>query len=50
MLNQRGFTNNSSADQATIDSLINDFLHHRRQNSEDSGVGEGNFKNKYFEK
>ena len=40
MLNQR----NSSLDQGTIDSLINDLLHHKRQNSEDSGVGEGNLK------
>ncbi len=29
------------ADQATIDLLIEDLLHHKRQNSEDSGVGEG---------
>jgi len=41
MLNQRINTNNSAADQATIDSLIEDLLHHKRQNSEDSGVGEG---------
>jgi len=41
MLNQRINTNNPSADQATIDSLIEDLLHHKRQNSEDSGVGEG---------
>ncbi|CAF0790397.1 unnamed protein product [Rotaria sp. Silwood1] len=41
MLNHRINTNNSSADQATIDSLIDDLLHHKRQNSEDSGVGEG---------
>jgi hypothetical protein len=44
MLNQRINTNNPAADQATIDSLIEDLLHHKRQNSEDSGVGEGNFK------
>ena len=25
----------------TINSLIDDLLHHKRQNSEDSGVGEG---------
>ncbi len=43
MLNQRIHTNNAAADQATIDSLIEDLLHHKRQNSEDSGVGEGNF-------
>lgn len=43
MLNQRGNTTNSAADQATIDSLIEDLLHHKRQNSEDSGVGEGKF-------
>jgi len=39
MLNQRPHC--SAADQATIDSLIEDLLHHKRQNSEDSGVGEG---------
>ncbi len=44
MLNQRINTNNPAADQATIDSLIEDLLHHKRQNSEDSGVGEGNSK------
>lgn len=42
MLNDRITTNNPTADQATIDSLIEDLLHHKRQNSEDSGVGEGN--------
>lgn len=42
MLNERINTNNPIADQATIDSLIEDLLHHKRQNSEDSGVGEGN--------
>lgn len=39
MLHQR--PNCSAADQATIDALIEDLLHHKRQNSEDSGVGEG---------
>jgi hypothetical protein len=43
MLNQRINTNNPSADQATIDSLIDDLLHHKRHSSEDSGVGEGKF-------
>lgn len=42
MLNERINTNNPAADQATIDSLIEDLLHHKRQSSEDSGVGEGN--------
>lgn len=43
MLNQRINTNNPAADQATIDSLIDDILRHKRQNSEDSGVGEGKY-------
>lgn len=41
MLNQRTQTNHSSTEQTTIDSLIDDLLHHKRQNSEDSGLGDG---------
>jgi hypothetical protein len=45
MLNERignGSSNNQpTVDSAMIDSFINELLHHRRQNSEDSGVGEG---------
>lgn len=41
MLNQRIQSNHSATDQATIDSLIDDLLHHKRQNSEDSGLGDG---------
>lgn len=40
MLNQHNHTSN---DHAALDSLIDDLLHHKRQNSEDSGVGEGSF-------
>ena len=43
MLNQRIQTNNPAADQTTIDALIDDLLHHKRQNSEDSGLGDGIF-------
>ncbi|CAF1473672.1 unnamed protein product [Adineta ricciae] len=38
MLNQHNHTPN---DHTALDSLIDDLLHHKRQNSEDSGVGEG---------
>ena len=48
MLNQRINTNNPIADQAMIDSLIDDILHHKRHNSEDSGVGEGQFESIFF--
>ncbi|CAF5199583.1 unnamed protein product [Rotaria magnacalcarata] len=41
MLNHRVTTNNPTIDQTTLDSLIDELLHHKRQNSEDSGVGEG---------
>ncbi|CAF0903104.1 unnamed protein product [Didymodactylos carnosus] len=40
MLNDRCNVNLSSDQQANIDSIL-ELLHHRRQNSEDSGVGEG---------
>lgn len=43
MLNDRMTTNNASADPALLDSFMEDLLHHKRQNSEDSGVGEGKF-------
>ncbi|CAF1450863.1 unnamed protein product [Rotaria magnacalcarata] len=41
MLNHRVTTNNPTIDQTTLDSLIDELLHHKRQSSEDSGVGEG---------
>ncbi|CAF1099325.1 unnamed protein product [Adineta steineri] len=41
MLSQNPNANNVPPDQATIDALIEDYFHHKRQNSEDSGVGEG---------
>jgi hypothetical protein len=41
MLNQRFHTNHPTADQTAIDALIDDMLHHKRQSSEDSGLGEG---------
>lgn len=44
MLNQNFGTNNSAAEQAMMASLLEDLLHHRRQNSEDSGLGEGKFR------
>ena len=40
MLNQHNHTPNN---HTALDSLIDDLLHHKRQNSEDSGVGEGSF-------
>ncbi|CAF4964994.1 unnamed protein product, partial [Rotaria magnacalcarata] len=40
MLNHRVTTNNPTIDQTTLDSLIDELLHHKRQSSEDSGVGE----------
>ena len=43
ILNSRMTGNNPASDQATIDSLIDDLLHHKRQSSEDSGVSEGKF-------
>ena len=46
MLNQNFGTNNSAADQAMMASLLEDLLHHRRQNSEDSGLGEGKFRDR----
>ncbi|UJR26429.1 hypothetical protein I4U23_007760 [Adineta vaga] len=33
--------NHTSIDHTGLDSLIDDLMHHKRQNSEDSGVGEG---------
>ena len=42
MLNQHMQTNDPLADQATFKSLIDDWVYHKRQGSEDSGMGEGN--------
>jgi hypothetical protein len=42
MLNRCDHTNDQSlTDQTTIESLIDDLLLHRRQDSADSGLGEG---------
>jgi len=41
MLNIPMSSDHPGTDQAALESLIDDLLHHKRQNSEDSGLGDG---------
>lgn len=43
MLNIQTPSDHSGTDQTTLESLIDDLIHHKRQNSEDSGLGDGKF-------